>query len=737
MAHPPDSLHPALAQLLAGLRRRIRAYVWLEGIATALAVAGLAFWVSLIIDYLQEPPAAFRIGVLVVTGVALVVVLVRLIFRRAFVRLSDRSMAILLERRYGEFHDSLLTSVELGDKPHDDLEREMLVSARADALQQAGGIDVKKVFNPRPLARAATAASFLLLSILGFVLGSPDAAAVWSRRTFLLSNELWPRQTRLEIEGFADGRVKVARGADLELIVKADTAKRVPEVVEVRFRTDQGARGRENMVREGVADPAHDPFQNFSHKFQGLLTPLDFDVVGGDDRLRNLRIDVVDSPTITGMSLWCQYPQYMVREDVGLYTPRELPVAEFVQLPIGTNIAVRAKTNKTLTRVQIDRPQEDGSVKTESLDLAAKAERNFEYVIPSLEGDTTLLFTLSDTDGIKNREPIRLTLGAKPDEPPRVAVRLRGIGTAITAAARLPIIGEISDDYGLSKLWFEYAVDNNEEARRPLTKLPRGAAEAKFAAEDEEAFDVRDELMLQPKQKLLISVKAYDTYALEDEPQMGSSQQFVLDVVTPQQLRIILDGRELNLRRRFEQIIEEVTQTRESLNMVAIEPEKPRSETAPATDLDDGPASLASLYVQRGIQNSRKNAQETQGVAEGFDDIREELINNRLDTTELRARLKDRIADPLKQIVEQRFPALEQRLETLLTQLGNAEKGPQSILLAQQQADQILVEMNQVLSQMLELETFNEAIALLRSIMEAQEQMTDKTKKQRRSLLED
>ncbi len=44
----------------------------------------------------------------------------------------------------------------------------------------------------------------------------------------------------------------------------------------------------------------------------------------------------------------------MVREDLGLYTPRELPVSEFVQLPVGTKVTVRAKTNKEI-RSRADR----------------------------------------------------------------------------------------------------------------------------------------------------------------------------------------------------------------------------------------------------------------------------------------------------------------------------------------------------------------------------------------------
>jgi hypothetical protein len=137
------------------------------------------------------------------------------------------------------------------------------------------------------------------------------------------------------------------------------------------------------------------------------------------------------------------------------------------------------------------------------------------------------------------------------------------------------------------------------------------------------------------------------------------------------------------------------------------------------------------------LQNARKNAQETLGVATSFDDIRLELTNNRLDTEELKGRLKDRISDPLKKIVDERFSELEKRLEALRGKLADAEAGPEALAQSQQQLDLIVVEMQQVLSQMLELETFNEAIALLRSIMESQQQINEKTKQQRRKLLED
>ncbi len=74
------------------------------------------------------------------------------------------------------------------------------------------------------------------------------------------------------------------------------------------------------MSREGTADPAKEAFQEYSHTFRGVLEPIRFDVVGGDASVRDLRIEVVDSPTIVRMVLDCRFPDYMDRP------PARLPV---------------------------------------------------------------------------------------------------------------------------------------------------------------------------------------------------------------------------------------------------------------------------------------------------------------------------------------------------------------------------------------------------------------------------
>ena len=67
---------------------------------------------------------------------------------------------------------------------------------------------------------------------------------------------------------------------------------------------------------------------------------------------------------------------------------------------------------------------------------------------------------------------------------------------------------------------------------------------------------------------------------------------------------------------------------------------------------------LRTLRVQQALQNSRKNTQETLGVAEAFDDIRLQLTNNRIDTEELKLRLGPGIAEPLRKIADADVPRI-------------------------------------------------------------------------------
>ena len=489
--------------------------------------------------------------------VAAVIVLVvfRRLGRRVFVRISDSNLATVLERRFPQLNDSLLTAVVLTDggacrggaseisegggtgtfptSPSVCIDEEpgrtLLAETCREAERRAAGIHLKQVFNPWPLRRNCGAAALLAISIVSFAVFFTAALGVWARRALAFSEETWPRTTWLSVVGFPGGVQKVARGSDLEVVATADmrAPRPVPEDVQVRYRMQGGARGRATMDRRGVARGVEDHFQEYAYTFRSILSDIHFDVVGGDARVSDRRIEAVDSPAIGRMVLHCELPAYIGRQQP------PLPVTGVMQIKMGSRLTVVASdANKELVRVEVGamvgERLEPATVLTpgqasaappgagEAAGRPARAadppgelaadRRGFTYRLGPLFNETTLLFTLSDSDGITGRDPVRLALVPIPDQPPQVAAQLDGIGAAITPQARVPVSGRVTDDYGIGRVWFDRAVDAGKPGsvliaapakRRPCFSLrPRRWKSATWASS--------------PAQKLQLSVMASD-----------------------------------------------------------------------------------------------------------------------------------------------------------------------------------------------------------------------------------
>ncbi|MCC6125130.1 MAG: hypothetical protein IT426_09230 [Pirellulales bacterium] len=767
------AIAPSIRALLDALRARIRQYVWAEGVAGGGAWLGFAFWLSLAIDWFFEPPVPIRVLVLLSTAGVLLWIVVKLIARRAFVPLTDANMATVLERRFPQLDDSLLTAVILArrDPAHDGYNPEMLDLTCGEAVRRIKSVRLGEVFNVVPLRRAVLAAALLSISILFFAVAAPRALGTWSRRTLGLSNELWPRQCKLELpEGFVSGVRKVARGSDVEIIVRAVPVAPgkfvIPREVEIRYRDEGGTRGRATMDKIGRADPEKDPYQEFAYTRRNVLSPIRFDVQGGDASLKNLRIEVVESPNIERWTLDCEYPAYLGRAKRGLRVTGAMP------LPQGTRIIVHAKANKPLDRVRIDRESGEGKTARPTVLDAAQLSadrREFDYSLDALAEDATLSVTLFDTDGIKSREPIRLALTALPDQPPQIAAQLDGIGSAVTPKARIAVAGRATDDYGIGKLWFEHGL----EQQPPAVSLVGQSAEKPADAPAErnlegQALEI-EPLGLKPGQKFQVSLKAADLCALGSGPNVGSGEQWLLDVVTPEQLRAILDSRELVLRQRFESIVREMTETRDVLarakrdGLSALDStsdskpgkmtkdgeskagDKPVSGDEPGdvpsrggkSDAPEQRLAMLLFRVQGAATNCLKSTQETLGLAEAFEDIRKQLVNNRVDTEELKQRLQSGIADPLRNIAGEMLPELERRLELLQAGLEKSQFDPRSCDDAKAQADAVLLAMQKVLDRMIELEDYNQLVEMLREVIKMQEQLRNQTEQRQKQKIRD
>lgn len=806
----PARLSPAIAGKLKALRRGIRRYVALSSLALIVAWLGLAFWVTLAIDWLpvsmgyDEPTGAVRLSLLILAGVGLVWLLMRGLARVAR-PLSDRSMAVVLERRFREFDDSLLTTVELTQQPDHaaQFSPDMLRHTSELAHQRTSSVPVGKVFNRAPLVRNALLGLLFAGSVVAFAAAAPDRFDIWTRRVLLLEDVKWPRQSFIVIDGPMERRV--ARGGDVELLVKASASHEIPSSVRVEWENEDGTSGYAEFDREG--DQPRDGWQYFTYRFTGLRGSLNYDVVGGDYRVRDYRIVVVDSPTAE-LGLHAEFPEYMVDEDQGLNTPRDIPVSEVVEVYQGTRLTIRGSANKPLLQAEVTAVDSSGYETRRPLQLfngkqqdtlratylasgtaggmavlQEIAPRQFEYVIPELQEDQTLKFTLFDADGLPSGEPpIRLALAARADDIPHVEINPLGIGSAVTVDVRLPIVGRIWDDHGLVRTWLEYTVDDQPPVRIPfeLTREGSGDVAAKLylsgypgplrkgvvervyrdatavvvdyrdfrraelrAAEDRQKPsddeapwfppnipdwltepNVKNRFELQPGQMVRLYVKADDRCTLGSSPRVGSSQEIQLRVVTPEELRSILAEKEDTERQQYQRIVDVVLNSLSWLQEIPYERQN-------LSEVQEG-GELPSEKAQRVQQVCAENAAKILEVAQRFDGIRLELQNNRLqDTEELERRLRDDISLPLKEIGGPMFDEFDHRMNELVPKLHQDYTDDAArvaaLRSAKQQLDAIVSAMEEVLYKMEEFQSFNRVLSRIRELVELQKKLKQST----------
>jgi hypothetical protein len=860
-----SQLDPKIQQLLQTLRARIKMYVWVEGISLGVIWVTSMFWIGLAMDYLpillgaNELSSVARAILLVMVAAVFGYILYRWVFQRAFMAFSDRSMAILLERQFSSFNDSLVTSVTLkknstsADTPTDDdneadevndgiYSRQMLSETVESALLSLDGINVNQVFNKRLLLKRVAITVALVASVILFAVTNKSMANLALRRLYLLDGEKWERAAHIQIVGvsvirdnftgydfqtpeqlnFTQGHVKVARGATLRILIQADGDKQIPERCSFHYETADGISGQRRLIKEGGAPQQDQYFVLADNPIDGISESLEFEIVGHDHRIGPFYIDVVESPEISQVTLDYEYPPYTellpVEDQDWIPGRTSLPLGTSVQLNLLTNKPVQQLhivdpamaqylvtytdikdarnsneisvsilslsatpadmpqpwtdsqldnlTNTAGTKIQFTLESQKLSVCDEShkiletnttihcltasgQQLIVQLNRDhsaFRFPIEHLNQDLVLNVSLLDTDGIISNEPFIVGIAALADKAPSVEIGLIGIGTAVTPDVIIPVNGTVSDDYGVQSSWFDVQLDEGDPLKFSITLMEGDQVQSPLDFREQRAVNGRAEL--KPGEKINLSVRANDNYDLQGDPNIGSSSQFTLDVVTPTELLAGLERRELSLRQRYELIIAEVQGMRDSLQLVLesatqlennttnlasdAEPEDDDDTQLSPEDKKLREESLRLLRTQRAIVQSQKSNQESLGIAISFDDIRLQLTNNRVDTEDHKNRLLQKISDPLRLICDVEFPALDTELTELEIVIGRKSSQIDQAALALDRADVVLLKMTVVLDNMLELETYNELIDLIRGLIGDQEQINQKTQQERK-----
>ncbi len=236
------------------VRSYIRRYVILEGVALTLLCLSILFWIGLAIDFglykFDVDPIfgldwilslndvdpsggiaslAIRVALLGTTIVLLAYLGITRVASRWFRDFNDRSLALVLERRFPrELGDRLITAVELADPRLSSkygYSQAMVEKTILDAIERLKKLPVAGVFNWKRLVglwvflglstvgvlvvtMGVTCVGTMLLSPKGgmspftFAWKFYDVGAIWTERNVFMMNTYWPRRAYLEVGRF-------------------------------------------------------------------------------------------------------------------------------------------------------------------------------------------------------------------------------------------------------------------------------------------------------------------------------------------------------------------------------------------------------------------------------------------------------------------------------------------------------------------------------------------------------
>lgn len=833
------NLPPAVRQLLAVVRSRIRRDAMVSGLLFLICCAAILFWITLGLDAswfaLQRLELPVGLRAIMLAGIlpGMLWLLASRVALPLVRRVRDSDVAILLERKFPQFQDRLITAVEsAGGYPVDGpLVTGMLQRSIAEADSLATGIVVEDIFDVRQLKQRGLAAGVLAVSIAAVAILQPGSLQRWWS-AFVRCEEVYhERTTDLEIRVVAqpgDRRVDFRhepdrrlylhpRGADLELELTvpvrraiavpgndapadSDPALRpgagenewiVPERIRVDVSRSDGTRSRSYV--SATSD------RTFRFVITRLQEPVRLEFLAGDFRsVVPYDVEPVNAPGLDSIELRCQYPDYTgwneLREQNVTVTGSE------ISLPLGTRFLLTATAAKPLQSarlvcdwfelsgdreshrviaregvrvealpsgplisadgltvaaafalVSVSEPGADGKQSVEtSTATAAESSTARDGTsrqateLPSTPGalpiasNTAIRFFLHDDDGVMSVNPETLRVRGIDDRPPVVTTRGVGIDSAITRMARIPIAGRITDDYGLVASGFQFLVDDETNWRPRPFRVPSPVRVTEFDLQrtDSEPYEIFEVLPLEltEGQTLTLAVASSDGNTLTG-PGFTRGEPIVFRIVSNEELLSLLYTREITLRRRFEEVINQLVQVRDDLNF----------HREPARRLDLGEASGmrpedkigVTTCATRSGNSLRRQANELNSIAEGFDEIVRQLINNAIPPQTLADNMRDQILLPILDITAQPMTDADRVLSEFRVAALAGDKTETLIKTSAEHVGRLLVRLNVILERVRDMAEFHEALRDLKAILEEQQRLLEETRSlQKRNLID-
>ncbi len=676
---------------LHALVRRIRFYLFADGLADTSVVVLLCFVAQISIDYLFHLRVDLRATLLMVVLAVVGVAVWKRIIQPLMADLDVTDAAMIVERKFPQLESRLISALQFSTlSPQSSvLSPELVGRLIEEASRIARALPMDAVLNHQRVRRQSGVICGVLALLVGFTLLAPEAMGTWFERNILLGDAAWKQNTYLVVlnDEDHDGVIYAPRGDDLVLRVQA--RGRRPRQVEMDLRFESGRSESHSLTAVGRDE--------FRFTIPRLNEALSLRVRGGDARNEAVQVRVVDRPGLVDVAVTVSPPAY-TREP-----PREFQAGRsLIELLHGSEVEIHFRSNKPLRRAVLLRDL------AEEQELTAEEGTYAARFTP--DHNASYSFELTDVDGLKNTRPRQFLIRMVPDAPPTASLTIVGVGDLITPLAELQLELSFKDRYGLqaADLMHEIKAEEAEKGSIPIEDVRPGSTQVTTTMQLAVAT-----LGVLEGQQLVLQARAKDQNDITGPtpaPGVGESARYTLRVVSAEALLAELSRREQEYRQEFERLID-------------IQ-EKLRQDTLSAAVIfgRGGASSRSAINFATLERRQRQIARQVGHVGEQFRRIHQELVINQLNSAQVEKRLVHDIVTPLD--------LLASRVITDLAELVDRISGdPSSAAFREidRRQHQVLVEMRRIAANMTKWEGFHETIGLLQTIIRMQKELQEET----------
>ena len=227
--------------------------------------------------------------------------------------------------------------------------------------------------------------------------------------------------------------LQVVQGKDITIYVKTFGSV-IPAEVKIKFKNQEYF-----LQNNGLG--------NFSFTFLGVQESLQFFLKANKVQSTRHQLSIINTPTINNIILKLEYPSYVGKKN------ETIPNSGNLVVPEGTKITWNILSNQTQEVAFIEN--------TERLLFTRFSENNFEFT-KQIKNSFTYQVT-SSNEKLKDYEQLQFSINMVKDNFPKIIMQPNNNNTS---KGSRQFIGQVSDDYGLSKLQVVYYEAHNPQVQK-------------------------------------------------------------------------------------------------------------------------------------------------------------------------------------------------------------------------------------------------------------------------------